>query len=856
MSNKWQNRTEIGGILRKGNSASSNPEARSVDLLVFGYACKIFRDDAKAREIDQGKHLIPWMADANLKIDRYDVRGAIYDLAPYEPPPGGYGNRLDYLSSEEQRAEQLCEEERYLYLYRNEQDEILYQEEELKRLQQESGDDSTYNQVQFNYDTPLGPNRDENPSEFGADNEPDKVFLLPKNFEVPTSIQLPETMKQHAIVEKTARFISAQGPQMEILIKAKQSNNQQFDFLNLNNTLNPYYKFVLSALKSGTYPQPECETLESLNSDEKSSNNTANNVCVEDPFSQPYIPVPTIKYTPSANCAYTQLISKIKGVPLPPPEPEKQQSTIYTPVLLQQNANTATIVTSENGQASLNNQQQQQPPTKLQPKNVSNALMLAHYCSSDTDSEEQTEDEETKEKGGENNVELCFPIPPDYLQNIIDKTAGYVIKNGRQFEETLRIKNDERFTFLFPDNEFYSYYMYKVTGENKLYHSDDEECDEKQISASGPVSFSIKIKDEQPVSALRQALPQETSDDETENKIKSNGTSIQVGDQVQMPQQQVPARSVPEHVQKAIQLVESQLMARNAQLGIPTVQNRSRFDIDQSGTVAPKVIQPLSSLLVAVAEQSSTNQVKSHQKELKRAEEKVKDKLAQIAREKLGGLISKEKQLQIERKKKAMAFLNQIKGTSQSTVGESNTLFAKSTAVQKDEDDSDASSIHSIPISSYGDDKSDNEISTIPSNTYPPHEKVTIEDEDDDDEVQLVTVETKKRHSRSRVRQQTQTPEVVIISPKHLHSHSRSRSRAKHAKSKTHKSKKKSSKHSHHHGKKKSKKRSRSHSTYRSQSCYSEDEEEAYSSSDSSSRKRRKRSSSHKKKKSSRRHDK
>ena len=44
------------------------------------------------------------------------------------------------------------------------------------------------------------------------------------------------------------------------------------------------------------------------------------------------------------------------------------------------------------------------------------------------------------------------------------------------------------------------------------------------------------------------------------------------------------------------------------------------------------------------------------------AEEKVKDKLAQIAREKLGGLISKEKQLQLERKRKVMAFLNQIKG--------------------------------------------------------------------------------------------------------------------------------------------------------------------------------------------------
>lgn len=43
------------------------------------------------------------------------------------------------------------------------------------------------------------------------------------------------------------------------------------------------------------------------------------------------------------------------------------------------------------------------------------------------------------------------------------------------------------------------------------------------------------------------------------------------------------------------------------------------------------------------------------------AEDKFKDRLAQVAREKLG-LISKEKQLQLERKKKAMAFLNQIKG--------------------------------------------------------------------------------------------------------------------------------------------------------------------------------------------------
>lgn len=67
---------------------------------------------------------------------------------------------------------------------------------------------------------------------------------------------------------------------------------------------------------------------------------------------------------------------------------------------------------------------------------------------------------------------------------------------------------------------------------------------------------------------------------------------------------------------------------------------------------------------------SSTEECQSGQSERERnarmfvisAEERVKDKLALIARDKLNGMISREKQLQLERKRKAMAFLNQIKG--------------------------------------------------------------------------------------------------------------------------------------------------------------------------------------------------
>lgn len=59
------------GILRKvKNQQNAATEKSFDDLLIFGYACKIFRDDDKARYIDQGKHLIPWMGDNSLKIDR------------------------------------------------------------------------------------------------------------------------------------------------------------------------------------------------------------------------------------------------------------------------------------------------------------------------------------------------------------------------------------------------------------------------------------------------------------------------------------------------------------------------------------------------------------------------------------------------------------------------------------------------------------------------------------------------------------------------------------------------------------------------------------------------------------------
>ena len=283
-------------------------------------------------------------------------------------------------------------------------------------------------------------------------------------------------MKQHAIIEKTARFIASQGMQMEILLKAKQSNNIQFDFLAINGVLNPYYKYILNAIKNGTYPAETAAAKEPLEPP-----TTSASVAASMP-AKPVIAVPTIKYKPSANCAYTQLISKIKGVPLPAvldgelanmptsnsPTPTTPTAGNFTPVLLQYNGSTYVSAEPDEGTNSNSNSNSQtnggNVKTEVEILKNTSALALAQDYASDTESEAEEEQSKSTPEPKPEPV-LTIPVPTETLKNIIDKTATYVVKNGRQFEETLRAKSVDRFTFLLYDNEYYPYYLYKVTGD-------------------------------------------------------------------------------------------------------------------------------------------------------------------------------------------------------------------------------------------------------------------------------------------------------------------------------------------------------------------------------------------------------
>uniref|UniRef100_A0A1B0D972 SURP motif domain-containing protein n=1 Tax=Phlebotomus papatasi TaxID=29031 RepID=A0A1B0D972_PHLPP len=715
------------GILRKRSKFS--PENQE-ELLVFGYQCHLFRDDEKAQFIDQGKHLIPWMNDNSIKIDRYDVRATLNDLKMYEAPPGGYTNRLDYLSAAEQKAEQLCEEERYYSLYHNEREEEYQQEEELKRLQT-----SSYAQVSFSYDNPPAAALPEKQPSVEEEEVDEEVFEPSANFPIPSDIELPPTVKLNAIIEKTARFIAMQGTQMEILIKTKQANNPQFEFLTQNGRFNRYYKFILTAIKDNRYPSPETDSGASNASGHvQSVSGEVARDASQSQKSQQKKALPVLKYKPSADCAYTQLISKITGAPLPSQGLEEAPVEI-TEVIPEPSSHS-------NGKPEVPQLQDNEKvdfrrkAESVEVKKISTGLMLAQCYNSESESDDDSNSRNSLFK-------LDLPVPPESLQHIIDKTAAYVAKNGKDFEDILRTKHDPRFSFLDESSEYHRYYIYKVTGSIYLPSSVNngdsqakqssvpelssnkakETASEKEIDllpkVMTPVCFSIRAKDDPPV-PMKPVLPQEPSSDE--EVPEKNGS------------QSDTREAVPEEKADSVDI--------NRDLGI---------NVEEILEMEEK-------------------------KEAKRAEEKVRDKLAAAAREKLG-LISKEKQLQLERKKKAMAFLTQIKTNATATaavsggIPQSQNLVGNGEREQENNSDSDVS-IHSLPSTTTVSEMREKSRSRSRS-------------------------KSRKRRTRSRSRTRSSS----------TRSRSRSRSRRR---SPSVKRKKKKSKHEH--GKKKSKRKSRSRS--------------------------------------------
>lgn len=383
---------------------------------------------------------------------------------------------------------------------------------------------------------------------------------------------------------------------MEILIKAKQSNNPQFDFLNMNGRCNLYYKYLVAAMKEGKYPEVTTTPKENgvtREAEEKKKKSVKEHASTAP---SPLVPLVTsLKYVPSEDCAYSQLISKIQGKPISEIKPSTPEPT------------TKEVEKEKAATGQFNNKIEfKHKSNSVEVKKISSGLMLAQAYNSDSD-EEQSDDEKGEGTNGHAMIQpesqsktpeskylekLDVPVPLEDLRTIVDKTAAYVAKNGKDFEDILRTKKDPRFAFLDTTSPYHRYYIYKVTGS----------------IIPAPVS---------PV------------------KNDSNGTN---GTQPPPP----PPPSV-------VQPVSFTIKAQTGSVDNGPLRSEVKLDEDEEESASDGESLSVADLLE-----------REERKEIRRVEERVRDKLAAAAREKLG-LVSKEKQLQQERKKKAMAFLMKIK---------------------------------------------------------------------------------------------------------------------------------------------------------------------------------------------------
>ncbi|CAH2229484.1 jg20858 [Pararge aegeria aegeria] len=546
MSVKWTGNQGETGILRK-----SECKEKKEELFVFGYTCKLFRDDVKALQVDQGKHLIPWMGDETLKIDRYDARGALHDLSALEAPPGGFDWRVE-LTRTEQDVELLCDEERYRALHTDEDEEEMYKEEELKRLHA-----AGYGQVGFNYDAPAEA-KPEVPVEIEEPFEPSEAL---KDL-LPTITIFPDTQKQNAIIEKTSNFIAHQGTQMEILIKAKQRDNTQFQFLNKDSPLHGYYTALTALVKAGKWPEKKIEVVEDkpqeMNEDYLHPSLAA--TIIESAPS-----IPSIHYKPSADCDYTLLISKMRGEAtldevytpelapgeVAPPGTEPLPPRVNTeitraPVMYNKNDQAMPPVPPHQPYATFNQQYMAQPPMppntqpSLPVNNISQietkpmatkstGLSLMKNYNTDSDSEDSDFDDSSSSDSKHKPIII---IPPDDVKTVIDKMAAYVARNGDEFEDIVRSKNDPRFTFLEPINKYHNFYK-KLMQEKRGVDVNGKDKEQPKREKTPVVSFSIKkLKEPDPI-LPKPALPYESSEDEDKHTESTGETK-------EMPKTNIP----------------------------------------------------------------------------------------------------------------------------------------------------------------------------------------------------------------------------------------------------------------------------------------------------------------------------
>ncbi|KAK3710147.1 hypothetical protein QZH41_010543, partial [Actinostola sp. cb2023] len=603
-------------MMRREKKSKHAVKAKRKDeeLFVFGYASKLFRDDRAAKYYDKGEHLIPWQGDSSLQIDRYDCRLLFTEKSQFETKPVEIPCTL---SPQDEERERLCDKERYLELTTNMEEHDIEQEEEMKRFKEAISDDSGYTAVGFSYG-----NDSDNSAEYPADllegpvPKPIEKFVAPEELEVPDDMEIPETAKMNAIIEKTALFVSEHSTQMEILVKAKQAGNPQFDFLNFDNWLNPYYKLVLKCIAHNSYiPQiqsiesPKQEETKESESDEDDSDGefelhpllTASHRSTSNTPNASPVPQAVDQHTshPPSSIVLDQEQASYSAYPFAANDPQfvdyqswaqHDQSHYYVSGYCSVPVSTQYMSVQSTSTPTLSAMDLLPPPPPppgegpLEGEWPGNEILLQAQPAYD---HQVTKSSASIIHGGPivtghpamMQVVATTPIvpPPPDIQPIIDKLANYVAKNGHDFENTIKAKNDPRFSFVHPWNGHHRYYLYK----KQLCVEQIERERRTAAIVKGPISFSIKPKEVQKPKIeyrtnviykqsveLEESEDEEVKENEMEENSNGNGMGSKEGEvikEVTELQQEVKSEADHEEQMRSIQAAEKEAQRLEAE---------------------------------------------------------------------------------------------------------------------------------------------------------------------------------------------------------------------------------------------------------------------------------------------------
>ncbi|KYO39566.1 splicing factor, suppressor of white-apricot-like protein isoform C [Alligator mississippiensis] len=635
-------------------------------------------------------------------IDRYDGRGHLHDLSEYDAEYSTW-NRDYQLSEEEARIEALCDEERYLALHTDLLEEEARQEEEYKRLSEALAEDGTYNAVGFTYGSdyydPSEPTEEEEqqqrPSKQRETTQTEHVeeneepFIAPLGLNVPSDVELPPTAKMHAIIERTANFVCKQGAQFEIMLKAKQARNSQFDFLRFDHYLNPYYKFIQKAMKEGRYAAASDKKAdEKKNSKAKSEEDDDDDDDDDDEDGNYLHP----SLFASKKCSRLEELMK----PLKVVDPDHPLAAL---VRKAQSDNNSSTPQSTDGAAIQSSQVEYPtdstvaamyysyymlpdgtycfapPPPGIDVATYYSALPAGVTVSSTTGvatippppgtTPPPPPDAAEADSGLTSSttsastiapVVAIIPPPPD-IQPVIDKLAEYVARNGIKFETSVRAKNDLRFEFLQPWHQYNAYYEFK-----KQFFLQKESSESSQ-----GVAPSEDVPADSAGDAPSESQLPEDHISEDSSELGGTGASAIKKD--------IPATKLISDgklVKASFAPISFAIKAKENDL-LPLEKNRVKLDDDsdeeeEEGKEGQENANTVSSNNPTLATpcpavEEKKPQLTPEELEAKQAKQKLEDRLAAAAREKLAQASkeSKEKQLQAERKRKAALFLQTLK---------------------------------------------------------------------------------------------------------------------------------------------------------------------------------------------------